>query len=503
MSNVVLEMEHITKRFPGVTALNDICVKIYYGEILAVCGENGAGKSTLMKILSGMYTSGEYDGNILVDNKKVDITSVSHSQNLGIEMVYQEQNMMLDSNIAENLYVGNLPGRNGIVDYKKLYKETEEQLKRVKLELEPKQLVRPLNSGQTQLLSILRGVVKNPKILVLDEPTSALSDAEVDVLMDLITQLKKSGVSIIFISHKLEEVYRISDRIITMRDGKFIAEHKTSEVREDELIEEMVGRKIESVYPIKNKPGDENVLRVENLSVPHPTIPQKNIVENINFTLKKGEILGIGGLVGAGRSEILGAIFGSITDGVNKKLYIDGKEIVINSPSDAIAHGIGFLTEERKRSGYVGTMSIKENLTLVCLRKLPGKFFINGKIEKETAEKIFGNLRVKAPSIKTSVINLSGGNQQKVVLGKWLLEQPDILLIDEPTKGIDIGAKSEIYKILNDLTKKGVSIILVSSDMPELVSMSNRCLVLSNGRISGELKGDEITQDNVMKLALA
>lgn len=503
MSNVVLEIKDITKKFPGVTALNHVCMKLYRGEILAVCGENGAGKSTLMKILSGMYTSKEYEGDIEIEEKAVRIDSVSDSQQLGIEMIYQEQNMMLDSNIAENLFVGNLPIKNGFVDYKKLYKDTKEQLERVQLDLSPRQLVRPLNSGQTQLLSILRAVVKTPKILVFDEPTSALSDAETEILMELMMELKQQGVSIIFISHKLEEVYRISDRIMVMRDGEIVREHSTHEVEERQLIEEMVGRKIESIYPDKNIPAEEEALRVEGLSVPHPTIPKKNIVQDIHFSLKKGEILGIGGLVGAGRSEILGAIFGAIVEGVKKEIWVKGEKVSINHPRDAIDCGIGFLTEERKRSGFVRTFSIQDNLTMVCMKKLPGRFFINKKAEKSKAEEMFQNLKVKAPSLETLVIHLSGGNQQKVVLGKWLLQQPDILLVDEPTKGIDVGAKAEVYKILNDLTKKGVSIILVSSDMPELVSMSNRCIVLSKGRISGELAHEDITQDNVMKLALS
>ena len=503
MESVVLEMSHITKRFPGVIALNDICLKLYRGEVLAICGENGAGKSTLMKILSGMYSSGEYEGDILIEGEKKDFTSVSISQQAGIEMIYQEQNMMLDASVAENLYVGNLPGKGGFVDYKKLYQDTENQLKRVKLELSPKQLVRPLNSGQTQLLSILRAVAKNSKILVFDEPTSALSDAEVDILMALIKELKEAGASIIFISHKLEEVFQISDRIVVMRDGAVVSEYPKSEVKSEKLVEDMVGRKIENVYPEKNTPSEEEVLRVEQLCVPHPTIPGKNIVENINLTLKKGEILGIGGLVGAGRSEILGAIYGALDAGVTKKMYLKGKEVKIHSPKDAIENGIGFLTEERKRSGFVHTFSILENLTMVCLKKLPGKVFINRKTEEEKADKMFCDLRIKAPSLKTKITNLSGGNQQKVVLGKWLLEEPEILLIDEPTKGIDIGAKTEIYKILKELTQKGVSIILVSSDMPELVSLSNRCLVISNGKIAGEIPGNELTQNAVMKLALA
>ncbi len=499
----ILEMKNVTKRFPGVIALKDVSIQLQKGEILAICGENGAGKSTLMRILSGSYTSRDYEGEIWIDGKPVDFTSVSMAEECGIEMVYQELNMMLDASVAENVYVGNLPGSGIFVDYKTLYADTKKILDTIGLSIDPREKVRGLNSGHLQMLAIMRAISKKPRIMVLDEPTSALTDQEVDLLMQNLNRLREEGVSCLFISHKLEEIFRIADRVAVMRDGEIVSCRPVGEVTEKTLVEEMVGRKIENLYPkTKADIGDE-VLKVENLSVPHPTIKNKNIVENISFSLRRGEILGIGGLVGAGRSEVLGAIFGQIVKGVSKKITVFGKEVTIKRPKDAIELGIGYVTEERKKSGFVWVLSVRENLTLACLPELPRRYMIDRQAEKTKAAGVFERLRIKAPSLETAIVNLSGGNQQKVVLGKWLLKEPKILLIDEPTKGIDVGAKAEIYTIMNELAQAGVSIIMVSSDMPELVSMSDRCLVLSNQKITGEFVGSDITQDNVMRAAIS
>lgn len=504
MNNLVLEMKHVTKRFPGVIALKDVSISLRHGEVMAICGENGAGKSTLMRILSGSYTHKEYEGEIWVEGVKQKFTDIKDAEACGIEMVYQELNMNLMGSIAENLFMGDFPGKGLFVDWKKLHKETSKVLGRIHMDqIDPKTLAGTLNSGQLQLLSIMRAVMHNPKIMVLDEPTSALSENETAILFDLVRELKAQNVAIVFITHKLDEVYALADRVTVMRDGEFISVDDIKNVNRNMLVEQMVGRKIENHYPkVKAEIGDE-VLRVEHLSVPHPNIKNKNIVEDIGFTLHKGEILGFGGLVGAGRSESIGAVFGQITEGVQKKVYIDGKEVQINSPSDAIKNGIGFLTEERRKSGLVPIFSICKNLTLCILEKLEGGMFIKSKSEGVRASGIFERLRVKAPSLGTQVINLSGGNQQKVILGKWLLASPRILFMDEPTKGIDVGAKAEIYTIMCELAKQGVAIILISSDMAELVSMSDRCLVLSNGRITGEFVGEEISQKNVMQAAIA
>lgn len=503
MDEYILEMNHVTKRFPGVIALRDVSIQLKKGEVLAICGENGAGKSTLMKILSGSYTSKEYEGEIRIDGIPTEFTSVAVAEQCGIEMVYQEINVMLDASIAENIYVGNLPQKGMFVDYKKLYQDTAEMLRKTGLELNPKQTVRGLNSGQMQLISIARALSKDPRIIVLDEPTSALTDTETDILMNTMDALRKEGISFLFISHKLDEVYRIADRVVVMRDGAVIKTDLVSNVTEEDLVEAMIGRKIENMYPKETAQIGEEVLRVEHLTVPHPSNKGQNIVEDISFSLRKGEILGIGGLVGAGRSEILSAIFGYLTHGVEKEVYIRGEKTTISTPLDAIRAGIGYVTEERKQTGYIWVHGIRENLTLASLDQITRHGFLDQSKEKNLAQQMFDRLKIKAPGLETKLVNLSGGNQQKVVVGKWLLSQPSILFIDEPTKGIDVGTKAEIYKIMNELTHSGVSIIMVSSDMPELVSMSDRCLVLSNKRITAELNRDQITQTNVMQAAIA
>lgn len=500
--NYILEMKDVTKKFPGVLALNKVTLQLKKGEILGICGENGAGKSTLMKILSGTYPYGTYEGEILYDGAPVKLTDVSTAQKLGIEMIYQEISMILNSSIAENLYLGNLPGERW-VDFKTLYSETQKILDRVNIKAKPTDRVGNLNSGQMQMLALMRAYIKNPKILVLDEPTSALTNSEVDQLMDILNELRERGVSCIYISHKLEEVYRICDRVLVLRDGKTIDTHDIHKVNEQILIEQMVGRKIENLYPKKTVPIGEEVLRVEHLSVPHPTIKNRNIVDDVSFELKKGEILGIGGLVGAGRSEILGGIFGQLSEGVEKKVFINGKEVKIKNPSDAINAGIGFVTEERKLNGFVWMLSIRDNMYLASLDKLPVKgFLVDENEENRLSKSMFDRLRIKAPSIHTKVNTLSGGNQQKVVLSKWLINAPTILFVDEPTKGVDVGAKAEIYSLMGDLVESGISIIMVSSDLPELLAISDRVLVVSNGKIKGEFSRDNVSEEAVMRAAI-
>lgn len=503
MSNLLLEMNHVTKRFPGVIALNDVNIGLYEGEILGVCGENGAGKSTLMKVLSGSYAAGSYEGEIRIDGKPMVFNRVADSQHAGIEMIYQEINVMLDSSVAENIFVGNLPMKKGFVDYKRLYADTQALLDMAKMDITPQMHVRPLNSGQMQMISLLRAYVKHPRILILDEPTSALTDREVDTLMEILDGLRKNGTSSIYISHKLDEIYRICDRVQVIRDGQTISCRPISEVTQNILVEEMVGRKVENLYPkVATEIGGE-VFRVEHLTVPHPTIPGKNIINDISFSLNKGEILGIGGLVGAGRSEALGAIFGQFRRGVRKEVYVNGEKVDIRIPKDAIAHGIGFLTEERKLTGMVPTLSIRENISLASLGTVSGKIFMNAKKEREEVQKLFDILRIKAPSMETRMYTLSGGNQQKAILGKWLMNDPQILFVDEPTKGIDVGTKADFYALMSEMAAKGVSIIMVSSDMPELISMSDRVLVLSEGRITAELYKGEINETAVMKAAIS
>ena len=499
-----LEMRHVTKRFPGVLALNDVSLHLKSGEILAICGENGAGKSTLMKVLSGMYTSSQYDGEIWFDGQKVEHMDVKTARNIGIEMVYQETNVFLDGSVMENLFVGNLPGKGKFVDYKELKERSQELLDEVGIKVSPESVCRPLSSGQLQLLSIARARVKKPNIIVFDEPTSALTDSEVELLFNLTRKMQKEGVGIIYISHKLDEVFELADRVMVIRDGQCISDRDIKDTNNDKLIGEMIGRTMTDMYPHEASPAtDEVVLSVKHLTVPNPTATDLNIVEDISFELHRGEILGLGGLIGAGRSESLGAIFGQYREGVTKEVYLEGKKVDIKEPDDAIKLGIAFVTEERKRNGFVWLLPIYQNISLISLRRLlPHKFLIDFKAEWEQAKTMFDRLRIKAPSMNTLAGTLSGGNQQKVVLGKWLVTNPKILFIDEPTKGIDVGTKAEFYQILRELTKQGISIIMVSSDMPELVNMSDRILVLSSGKIQGELTGEHRTQKEVMELAI-
>ena len=502
MAEKVLEMRNVTKRFPGVIALKDVCIDLYAGEVLGIVGENGAGKSTLMKVLSGSYTAKQYEGEIYINGEKQEFNSIEDAQRCGIEMCYQELNMVLDLSVAENLFVGNLPGKGSFISYKEMNQKATELLKRASLDIDPRTHTRFLNSGQMQLISILRAYAKKPKILIMDEPSSALTEQEVDVLMNLLNEVRDEGVGIIYISHKLDEIYRLCDRVTVIRDGNTISTRNIEDVKEDTLIEEMVGRKVENLYPKDHIELGEEVFRVEHLSVPHPNIHGRNIVEDIGFSLRKGEILGLGGLVGAGRSESLGAIYGQYSHNVKKEVYIHGKKVEIRKPLDAIRNGIGFLTEERKLNGLIPMLSIKDNIVVASLDRLSKNGFMKLKEEESTAKEQFDVLRIKAPSMNTSTYTLSGGNQQKVILGKWLASQPDILFIDEPTKGIDVGTKADFYQIMNDLTKMGKSIVMVSSDMPELISMSDRVLVVAGGKITAELTGDQITEQNVLRAAI-
>ncbi len=503
MSAYILEMKDVTKSFPGVKALKHVNLQLRRGEILGICGENGAGKSTLMKVLSGSFSHSEYEGEIIVDGEVVRFSSVADAQKYGIEMVYQEINVIPMCTVAENMFVNNIPGKGFMVDYRTLYANTRKMLEKIGLDVQPQSPMMLLNSGQMQMVSLMRAYIKNPKVLVLDEPTSALTDNEVDVLMSILNELRDRGVSCIYISHKLEEVYRICDRVMVMRDGETINVHEIGNVTTELLIEEMIGRKVENLYPKQKVEIGGEIMRVEGVTIPHPTIEGRNIVEDVSFTLHRGEVLGIGGLVGSGRSEILETIFGIQRNGARKRIFIDGQEVRIDSPSDAMKAGIGFITEERKKNGIIWMLSIRENISAASLNELPGRLFINRPEERKRTQEIFDALHIKAPSVETPVVSLSGGNQQKVVVGKWLLKDPRILLVDEPTRGIDVGAKAEIYKLMNDLTEKGISIIMVSSDMPELINMSDRCLVISNGRITGQFEGADITDENVMRAAIA
>ena len=483
-----------------MVALADVSFSINKGDFLGICGENGAGKSTLMKILSGSYSHTEYTGEILVDGKPVKITSIKDSQKLGVEMTYQEQNVMLDATVAENLMVGNLPGGKLVVNFKKMYATVEKFLREMNLNLDPRQTLRTVsNGGQIQMISILRAVLKHPRILVLDEPTTALTDNEVEIVFNMLTRLRQEGITCIYISHKLEELFRMCNKVLVLRDGRMISTHDIDHVTRDTLISEMIGRELSNTYHHRDVHTDEVVLSVRNMRIRNPNNEAINIIDDLSFDVHKGEVLGLGGLVGAGRSEILGAIFAQITQGVSRELTLNGERVTIKKPMDAIRLGIGYLTEERRSSGLVIQMTVRENISLASLKDLAGGLAISAEDERNKTQKIFDDLHIKAPSLETVVGTLSGGNQQKVVLAKWLMTQCKVLFLDEPTKGIDVGAKSEFYQIIDALTEQGISIVLVSSDMPEFISLCDRCLVIADGGVRAELIGSQITQENIMR----
>jgi ABC-type sugar transport system ATPase subunit len=501
--NYALEMKNITKEFPGVKALNNVTFNAYPGEILALMGENGAGKSTLMKVLSGSYPQTSYTGEIWVHGKQVYFQDTAQSEDAGIAMIYQEISMHLDLSVAENLILGRWPvKRKGIVDWKAVYSQAAGILSEMELNLDPRTRLRNLSTSQMQIISIVRALHKKPSILVLDEPTSALTETEARYLYRILHKLKSQGISCILISHKMEEVFQNADRVTILRDGNIVSTYTTADVKKDTVINDMVGRSYENYYPKrKNKPGGV-CFRAEHFSVPHPFTSGKNIVEDVSIELRRGEILGLGGLIGAGRSELVSAIIGK-TRKISGEVFLNGKRLDINSPKDAIENGISIVTEDRKADGFVGLMSIRNNISLASLKKISTWGRLLKKKEKTDTGYYFKKMDIRAPSINAALNTLSGGNQQKVVVGKCLMTQPQILIMDEPTRGIDVSAKHQIYNIMVELASQGIAIVMISSEMPELISMADRIVVLSEGRNAGELTGSEITQNAIMEKAVA
>jgi ABC-type sugar transport system ATPase subunit len=498
----ILEMKDITKEFPGIKALNNVSIKVKAGEIHALVGENGAGKSTLMKILSGAYPSKAYSGTIFVDGSEKKFNSTIDSEDCGIEMIYQELSCMLDMNIAENIFIGNYYKKNsGTIDWKKIYKESEDILERVGLKIEIKENMRSLSASEQQLVMIAKAIRKRPRVLVLDEPTSTLTIKETENLMKILLELKKSNISCIYISHRLNEVFEIADRITVLKDGEVQGEIYRENFKYETVVEKMIGRKIENMYPKEDVTIGDEVLRVEDIVVQHPYNKKKNIVDGVTFSVKAGEILGLAGLVGAGRSELVNAVFASYKGKYSRRIYLNGKGITINSPVDALRHGLGLVTEDRKKDGIIAIASIRENISVASLKRLSRRSIIKKNEEIALAEKMKDNLNIKAESINAMVLNLSGGNQQKVVLAKWLSTNPRILFLDEPTRGIDVGAKVEIYKTITKLAAKGMGIVMISSELIELMKMCDRFLVLNKGKISAELSREDVSENAIMMAA--
>lgn len=497
---ILLEMNHITKRFPGVLALNDVTFKVHEGDIHGLVGENGAGKSTLMKILSGTYPTGSYEGGIVLNGKTLELHSPNTARNQGIGVVPQEISVIPELSVAENIVVGRWSGSGQWVNMGAINKKVEAFLNSHEVNLDPRQLVSKLTAAQKQEVMIARALYTNPSVLILDEPTSSLSLTEINKLFKTLRDLRDKGVTCVFITHKLQEIFELTDRVTVMRDGIVAGEFSREAYSETAIITAMVGRKIEQMYPTRTKPfSPEEVFRVENLTIAHPTIANRNQIEGVSFSLRKGEILGLAGLVGSGRSEVLNAIYGRLKS--SHQIFVEGKEITIRNTTDAKQAGIALVTEDRKVDGLLPDMTIRPNLTINNLPLITRLFLLNVGKEKVVAKEYTDKLNIKTPSIESMVINLSGGNQQKVVIGRVLLGNPKILLLDEPTKGVDVGAKNEIYKIMLDLATAGISIIMVSSELPELLAMCDRFVVLAGGRIRDEFDKAEASEHRVMLAA--
>ncbi|NQU17270.1 MAG: sugar ABC transporter ATP-binding protein [Candidatus Saganbacteria bacterium] len=500
MNKTILEMNNIVKEFPGVRALDGVNLNIRKGEFHSLVGENGAGKSTLMKILSGVYT--DYEGEIYLCGQKTVFSGIRNAEKAGIAIIHQELNLIYELSVMENIYLGSFPCKlRHLIDYPKMELNTKELLSRFELDISPWEPIRNLSIGKQQMVEIVKAISKKADILIFDEPTSALTEQEAESLFKIIESLRKKGVTIIYISHRMEEIFRFSDRITILRDGSTVGTWERKNLDHDTLVKHMVGREIADIYPrIENHPA-ETVLRVENYYVHHPLRPGERVVDGVNFELKKGEILGIAGLMGAGRSELAESLFGAFPAESGGEVYLSGKKIHINSPHEAIKKGFGLVTEDRKRFGLITGLSVGKNMTLSVIHKIRKFFLINEKDEENIVEKYIKSLRIKTPSTQFIVNNLSGGNQQKVILGKWLATEPKILILDEPTRGIDIGAKSEIYNIIKDLSERGVSIIMISSELPEVLRLSNRILIMHKGHLQAIIPGEGATQEKIMHYA--
>ncbi|WP_251460385.1 sugar ABC transporter ATP-binding protein [Weizmannia agrestimuris] len=496
MGNLLLKMEGISKTFPGVKALSNVRFDLYEGEVHALLGENGAGKSTLMKILTGIYQKDE--GTIEYLGEQIEVKDIREAQKLGISMIHQELNLAPHLTVAQNIFIGREPkGSLGLfLDEKKLNNEAQKLFDRLNINLNPRELVGNLTVAKQQMVEIAKALSFDSKVLIMDEPTAALTDAEIEALFVMIRKLRADGVGVIYISHRMEELQKITDRLSIMRDGTYVGTLNTKDATIDQIIGMMVGRKIDyNRKPAIKQSSKEVVLEVKNLN-------RGRAIKDVSFSLHKGEILGFAGLMGAGRTEVARAIFGA--DRLDSgEIFIKGQKVQIHSPEDAVNYGIGYLSEDRKQFGLMVDMDVKTNIVMASMKDFQRPLgWINAPKMKQQSEKMVQRLRIKTPSIKQTVKNLSGGNQQKVIIGKWLTRDTDIFIFDEPTRGIDIGAKDEIYRLLDELAQQGKSIMMISSELPEILRLSHRIIIMCEGRITGELENDRnATQESIMALA--
>ncbi|MDD2958639.1 MAG: sugar ABC transporter ATP-binding protein [Lachnospiraceae bacterium] len=488
----LLEMKNVHKRFPGVHALKGVSLELRAGEVHALLGENGAGKSTLIKVLGGIYEKDE--GEILIDGKKVEIKNVEQARNAGVSIIHQELVLVPYLSVAENIFLGReLRKKGGFIDRSAMIRETQRALDEFGLKLSPNAMIADLNIAQQQMVEIVKAVSFNARIIVMDEPTSSLSDKEVDALFENVRKLTARKIGIIYISHRMSELQEVADRVTVMRDGEYIATKEVAVTGNDELVALMVGRQLDNYYTRTFNDCKEPLLEVKNLSTAK--------IHDVSFTLRKGEILGFAGLVGAGRSETMQAVFG-LDKVISGSVKLNGRELAGKNAESILASGISLVPEDRKNEGIFPGMTISFNMTLKVLKEFIRGIRVNNSKEKEIVEKYFQDLSVKAPGTETLIGSLSGGNQQKVVIGSWLASRPRVLILDEPTRGIDVGSKSEIYAIMNELAKNGVSIIMVSSELPEILNMSDRIIIMRGGSISGVLDRSEATQEKIMQHAV-
>ncbi|RCX18775.1 monosaccharide ABC transporter ATP-binding protein (CUT2 family) [Anaerobacterium chartisolvens] len=494
MAEYVLQMKGVSKAFPGVKALDNVSLNIRPGEVHALMGENGAGKSTLMKILNGMYQPD--GGEIIFNGEKVCITSPTEALKIGISMIYQELNPILDMTIAQNIFIGREPMQKNrlFIDDKRLYSDAKVLLEEFKMPLNPRWKMSKLSTAQKQMVEMIKAVSLNSKLIVMDEPTSSLTEEEVNTLFATIERLKKENVPIVYISHRMEEVFMICDTVSVLRDGQYIGTRPIGELDKNSLISMMVGRELKDIFPKTEVQTGETVLEVKSLS-------KKGVFNDISFKLQKGEILGLYGLVGAGRSEIMRAIFGldSYSSG---EIILNGKALKAKNTKQVIENGVSMVTEDRKELGLVLCRSLKENISLASLDDCSKGPFVKRKLENERCVNMTSKMRVKMSSLKQNAESLSGGNQQKIVLCKWLMKNPRILILDEPTRGIDVGAKAEIYQLMSTLASQGLAVIMISSELPEVIGMSDRILVVGEGKIKGEFAREDISQDDLLACAL-
>jgi methyl-galactoside transport system ATP-binding protein len=490
----LLEMNNISKEFPGVKALDGVTLRIRPGTVHALMGENGAGKSTLMKCLFGIYHADA--GEIILDGQLTHFTEAKQALDHGVSMVHQELNQVRQRSVMENIWLGRFPMKGPFIDHKAMYEETLRIFKDLDISTDPRELIHRLSVSQKQMVEIAKAVSYNSKIIVMDEPTSSLTEKEVEHLFRIIRVLRDKGCGIIYISHKMEEILKISDEVTIMRDGKWIATKLAEELTTDEIIRLMVGRDLSHRFPPKENTPSEVILKVEGL-----TATYQPSLRDVSFDLHKGEILGVAGLVGAKRTDIIEAIFG-LRHLASGKITLHGKELRIRNPEEAMRHGLSLLTEERRSTGIFPRLSVSFNALVANMKSYQGRFgLLDSKREEQDTDWVINSLRVKTPSHKTTIGSLSGGNQQKVILGRWLLTKPEVLMLDEPTRGIDVGAKYEIYQLMINLAKEGKGIIMVSSEMPELLGVTDRILVMSNGRVAGILNTKEATQEEILRLS--